>query len=516
MAIFVFLISSDSSKDSVGTSTARVFLFGMICTAISAIVPIIDPPVVHDDTSLIPTETLTIPPVVSTLPHTSVFLVTARSSPPSSPTHDLSPTGVTPPTLRQILPAPPELPHRPAFLVLSGQAIPFGRLYSTQPNGVRKMLTMRKRVRALPVGRSSFDSPSDFSSDSSSGHSLLDSSFDVPATISVRLSRKRCRSPAASVPLATSVPRALSLVRVDLLPPRKRIRGDVTEFDSNDSIEESYEAYTKPNINFDVQAYIDVDIAAADATAAREADVEVEVRIGSDREEEASLRIEAPLRLERIWIGVLERDNMRLQGMLCVERERVNSLRRHVSYTQEELRHVRVSRYYDRAEFRRLETFTMRGLGYRPTMPTATRTRMVPTAIEEMIERSVAEASEAYEVNRNRGPTMESVDEHEDDNGDDNGNDNGDGGGNGNRNGLGGGNGNGNPNVHAGGVVPVARSKFMDNGEECLDGWVGADGGEVKGVGVDFGVSRTLFGEVLRKIIKESGGEVFGVDRGAV
>ncbi|GJY12189.1 hypothetical protein Tco_0381498 [Tanacetum coccineum] len=29
-------------------------------------------------------------------------------------------------------------------------------------------------------------------------------------------------------------------------------------------------------------------------------------------------------------------------------------------------------------------------------------------------------------------------------------------------------------------------SKFMTNGEECLDGWVGADGGEVKGGGVDF------------------------------
>nr|GEV15133.1 hypothetical protein [Tanacetum cinerariifolium] len=31
-------------------------------------------------------------------------------------------------------------------------------------------------------------------------------------------------------------------------------------------------------------------------------------------------------------------------------------------------------------------------------------------------------------------------------------------------------------------------SKFMANGEECLDGWVGAGGGEVKGGGVDFRV----------------------------
>ncbi|GJY41577.1 hypothetical protein Tco_0428847 [Tanacetum coccineum] len=52
-------------------------------------------------------------------------------------------------------------------------------------------------------------------------------------------------------------------------------------------------------------------------------------------------------------------------------------------------------------------------------------------------------------------------------------------------------------------------SKFMANGEECLDGWVGSGEGEVKGGGVDFGVTRILLGE-------ESGGEVFGVDGGAV
>ncbi|GJT33741.1 hypothetical protein Tco_0924160 [Tanacetum coccineum] len=37
-------------------------------------------------------------------------------------------------------------------------------------------------------------------------------------------------------------------------------------------------------------------------------------------------------------IGTLERDNMRLRAMLCVERERIDNLRRHMAYTQEELR----------------------------------------------------------------------------------------------------------------------------------------------------------------------------------
>ncbi|GJY66317.1 hypothetical protein Tco_0468555 [Tanacetum coccineum] len=57
-------------------------------------------------------------------------------------------------------------------------------------------------------------------------------------------------------------------------------------------------------------------------------------------------------------------------------------------------------------------------------------------------------------------------------------------------------------------------SKFMANDEECLNGWVGAGGGEVKGGGVDFGVSRTLLGEIFGEIIGESGGEVFKVDGG--
>ncbi|GJT73074.1 hypothetical protein Tco_1032360, partial [Tanacetum coccineum] len=60
------------------------------------------------------------------------------------------------------------------------------------------------------------------------------------------------------------------------------------------------------------------------------------------------------------------------------------------------------------------------------------------------------------------------------------------------------------------------RSKFMANGEECLDGWVGAGGGEVKGGGVDFGVSRTFLGEIPGENIGESSFEVFGVDGGSV
>nr|GEX10587.1 hypothetical protein [Tanacetum cinerariifolium] len=295
------------------------------------------------------------------------------------------------------------------------------------------MLTARKRVRALPVCRlasryppnhsstdhfssydpsldSSSDSSLDYSSDSSSGHSLPDSSFDAPTTIFAEPSRKRYRSLAASVPLATPVPGTLSPMRADMLPPCKRIRGSVTASDYDDRTEESYEAYTKPDIDFDVQEDID-----ADTTVEEEAESEVrstiKIRVNgvldiesAQREQRCRMLAASEQRsgmLDRI--RVLERDNIRLRGMLSVKRE---------------------------------------------TMPTTTRTKITPAAIKKTIERHVAEALEAYEANRNRRPTMESGDGHEDDNGGNHGKRNG------NENGL---NGDGNPNLNTRGVVGLTR-----------------------------------------------------------
>ncbi|GKC48887.1 hypothetical protein Tco_1071632, partial [Tanacetum coccineum] len=239
--------------------------FGTIPTAILATVPIVDPPVVHDDTPLIPTKTSTIAPVVPTLPHTSLFLYTdssdsdtskrppsqdpyevivarwrsrvaACSSPPSSSSYD------SPPTLRQILPAPPGLPRRPTILVLPGQLILIGRPYRTHPNRVRKILTARNGVGPLPTHRLALryllnpSLPDHFTSDDSS----LDSSSDSSSGYSSDTSSG-----------------ALSPVRADLLPPRKRIRADINAC-----------------------------IAAADATAARETDVRVKVGIKTENEAE--------------------------------------------------------------------------------------------------------------------------------------------------------------------------------------------------------------------------------------
>ncbi|GJR48888.1 hypothetical protein Tco_1316991 [Tanacetum coccineum] len=69
-----------------------------------------------------------------------------------------------------------------------------------------------------------------------------------------------------------------------------------------------------------------------------------------------------------------------------------------------------------------------------------------------------------------------------------------------------------------GGVEKISStgSKFMVRGEECLEGYVGAGGGEVNRGGDDFGVRKSLLGEIPGVVIGESGGEIFGDDGGTV
>ncbi|GKD24120.1 putative reverse transcriptase domain-containing protein, partial [Tanacetum coccineum] len=228
MAFSVISISSDSSKESVGTSTARVILFGTIPAMIPSIAPTTDLPVIHDDTPLIPTDTPTIPTiphVAPTIQYTSPFIDTDSSDsdilerPPSQDPYEVTVARwrrrvaacSSPPLspIRQILPAPPSLPCRPAILVLPRQPIPIGRPYRTQPNGVLKMLIARKSVGSLPAHRLasrylSDSSLSDCSSrHSSSGYAISDSPDDLSTATFAGPSHKKCRSPTSSVPIAS-------------------------------------------------------------------------------------------------------------------------------------------------------------------------------------------------------------------------------------------------------------------------------------------------------------------------
>ncbi|GKE19764.1 hypothetical protein Tco_1431276, partial [Tanacetum coccineum] len=69
-----------------------------------------------------------------------------------------------------------------------------------------------------------------------------------------------------------------------------------------------------------------------------------------------------------------------------------------------------------------------------------------------------------------------------------------------------------------GGVEKMSStgSTLMVRGKECLEGCVGAGGGEVNGGEDDFGVSKSLIGDIPGVVIGESDGETFGDDGGAV
>nr|GEU44004.1 reverse transcriptase [Tanacetum cinerariifolium] len=161
MAMSTVLISLDSSEESVGTPSGRVLWFGKIPTTVPATTPTTHPPVIHDDTLLIPAKTPTISPITSMIPptapnthYTSLFIYTDLSdddtpNTPPSPTHEIPPFEVTPPA-SWILPASPGRPSHSSF---------------------------------------------------------------------ARPSRKRSRSPTTSVPVSSPIPGALSSVRADLLPP---------------------------------------------------------------------------------------------------------------------------------------------------------------------------------------------------------------------------------------------------------------------------------------------------------
>ncbi|GKA40227.1 zf-CCHC domain-containing protein [Tanacetum coccineum] len=181
--------------------------------------------------------------------------------------------------------APPEIRRRLATFIRTGETIRFGRPYRTHPNGPCKLLTARKRVRPIPTRRLAWrrvshhssdrhSSPDSSSSSAPSDHSLsgdtppdttdadsstpqrfssLGSSFERLLDLSSPFSgpsRKRCRSPTASVPSSTHVSRSIAPTPTNLLPPRKRFRNS---YSPDDSGEEHMEVDTA-----DVEAIVDV------------------------------------------------------------------------------------------------------------------------------------------------------------------------------------------------------------------------------------------------------------------
>ncbi|GKE41755.1 hypothetical protein Tco_1469039, partial [Tanacetum coccineum] len=318
----------------VGTPSGRVLWFGWIPTTVLAITPTVTPPTTHVDTTLTPTEIPTISPIVSPspdytpashdysptsdtepdpfkdltsdrippLPATSPFISSTDDSsdndtldtPPPPPTHEIPLVEVTL-LSSQLLPTSFGVRHRRVTILSLGQPIPYGRPDSSSETSSD---SSSDPIYDYSSGHSSFDHSSQaLPSGMRSSHQLCSSVPSIPhssAAITKRPSNssskgpscKRSRSPTTYVPLSS--PGALSSVRVDLLPPRKRIRSsdfmsnleDCSDESSESSVlretslrddvdvEGSDEPYSGPDIDLEVQAEIDKCIAYADALRA--------------------------------------------------------------------------------------------------------------------------------------------------------------------------------------------------------------------------------------------------------
>ncbi|GJU65576.1 hypothetical protein Tco_1247411 [Tanacetum coccineum] len=381
MAISVILVLSDSSEESVGTSTGRVILFEF------------DPSEDPSSDHILP------------LPATSPFLSSTDDSSRDSSSETSSDSFVD--TLSDFASCRSSLDH----------SVP------TPSSGMRPRHHLCSLIPSI--------------------HHLSVAIFERPShdSSSTSPSRKRSRSPAASVPLSSPTLGALSYARADLLPSPKRIRSPETATDLEGCSEDSFEPYVPReaglgvdfedessessryrgtdlemdvdvvrsdgiDIDPEIQAEIDECIAYADALRDRGIDARVVVE-AIDREEiETGMRGPVEVRVDRVTHPVvaddipepaqegavevtyetlgdlvqrfhdhteeilvcrvqLERDNMRLRDMMDVASQRVARSQRRELRVQREMRQIRRFRFYDRMRIARLEACARRHLDYR-------------------------------------------------------------------------------------------------------------------------------------------------------
>nr|GEU57416.1 putative reverse transcriptase domain-containing protein [Tanacetum cinerariifolium] len=255
------------------------------------------------------------------------------------------------------------------------------------------------------------------SSPNLSSERLLDSSS--PST---GPSRKRCRSPTTLVPSSTLVTRSVAPANADLLPQIVAELG----------ISKGVGAYTEDGID------LGVEVATSDI-------IEEEEDFKAEASNEGTMEIAIdPLATERVGLAdrvtSLGRENLRVRALLCIERDRVNNIRRHKALSQDEFRQVRRDRDYTGRRLKRTMIITRSG--------------MTLEAIKELVNRRVEEALAAYEATRATN-AVEAKSRSQNDSDDDNGN---------GRNGNGG---NGNLNENDKGARPVARECTYQDFIKC-------------------------------------------------
>nr|GEX28138.1 reverse transcriptase domain-containing protein [Tanacetum cinerariifolium] len=237
--------------------------------------------------------------------------------------------------------------------------IPFGRPYHTQHDGVLKMLTTKKRVHPFPTrilaNRRRFHSSSSSPCKRRKASPCTSSSaIHSSSSVSDGPSRKRCRSPTTDS----------SIIRADLLPPRKRLRDPSSTYCHKVSVEVSTKMEIKDSIEAGAEGDIERDTddcpaitadTTTDAVAAVEGvrDYEVKDDAESSARGTAEIRIDVVTELEvpddipmpiivesgsrktfEIGIRVLEGSNIGLQDTLGVKREMTASIERSLGYVE--------------------------------------------------------------------------------------------------------------------------------------------------------------------------------------
>nr|GEX29323.1 hypothetical protein [Tanacetum cinerariifolium] len=309
---------------------------------------------------------------VSHTPHDAMLTrwrsrVASRSSSPTTSTPEIPAAPILPASFVVVAPssefplapvvAPPRIRRQRAILIRPGQDIPIGQIYRTHPCGPYRIFIARKFVRPLHSYHLALRYTSHhldhFTSGSSSGHSSLDhlsfghsvsghslyghtppdttvadsstplttsksSARDSSSESSTGPSRKRCRSPDATVTSSIHAKRALVPSRADLLPPCKRFRDFISPKDS-----------VKEDIDTDVLEDIEADATAVEVAVDR--DVVAGVDAGIDMEVDAGVDVEDEV--ESSDRGTMEMTKRKVTKMKLLEllEHRIEKVRKHLN-----------------------------------------------------------------------------------------------------------------------------------------------------------------------------------------
>nr|GEW67883.1 hypothetical protein [Tanacetum cinerariifolium] len=282
------------------------------------------------------------------------------------------------------------------MVLAPGQPIPHGRPYHNHLNGPVHMMTARKRVGPLIIefiiefiikdfiGSFSddlFDPSSDHSSPAPSAgmrpsHHLCLLVSRIPRSsvaitdrpshdsFSMSPSRKRSRSPAASIPLSLLIPGALSYAHADLLPLPKRIRSSAYVTNLKDSLAERFEPSRDRRIDARVvvKAVDRDEIETGTRGPVKEGAVEVMYKMLGDMVQRFHVHtLKIPVHRVQAIEGIHRDQRHRIvatghQSTDMLERiKELEELR-----VQRELRHIWRFRFYDRMRIARLEACARR------------------------------------------------------------------------------------------------------------------------------------------------------------